>query len=67
MDQKAVMKSDLDLPVYDHSPAMRKEGRKIGFSRIGFRYEPQTFTAAYEKKYVQVKPYSSLKVETKIT
>mmetsp|Transcript_23422 Transcript_23422/g.29121 ORF Transcript_23422/g.29121 Transcript_23422/m.29121 type:complete len:243 (-) Transcript_23422:237-965(-) len=66
LDQKAVVKSDQAMPVFDASPASRKEGRKIGFCRIGFRYELQTFSSSYEHKYVQVEPYSTLKVRTSI-
>lgn len=66
LDQKAVIKSDQALPVLDASPASRKEGRKIGFCRIGYRYELQTFSSSYDQKCVQVEPYSTLKVRTAI-
>ena len=62
-----MIKSDeQSFPIFEMSAAMRQEGCNIGFSRIAFRYDPQTFTSAYKKKYVQVQPYSTLKVETKI-
>ena len=62
-DLKATMINDTATPVFSMP---RKEGMRIGFNRIGFRYEPQIFSSRYEHKYVQVAPYSTVKAKTSI-
>ena len=65
IDQNATVKSDRTLPAYD-TPQMRANGRKLGYSRIGFIYENQVFPSTYDKQLVQVPPYSTTKVRTHI-
>jgi hypothetical protein len=38
-DQKAKITSDQALPIYE-TPQMRANGRRLGFNKIGFIYEP---------------------------
>ena len=53
------------MPSYD-SITNRQNGQKMGFSRVGYIYEPQIFNSTYEQKLVQVQPFSTTKVRTSI-
>ena len=53
------------MPVYE-TPQMRANGRRLGFNKIGFIYEPQIFNSTYEQKLVGVEPYFTQKVRTSI-
>ena len=62
-DGNAIVKQDKTADAFDMT---RSSGGKMGFQHLPFNYDQQIFNTTYQTKFVNLAPYSSLKIHNHI-